>query len=989
MAKALSTKVDFSYKKNALRVTYDFECTRDIFTAAFIHDKAMSLMIFANEQFDDVSDEDLLRQIEDFAKKPSTLKFMKKSSHEEIGKHLYRYRMGDDLSLLNFRRDLTSFCSCRVLPHDMQYTDQHEFVEYGSWNGSRYDVMLAILITMIAKIKGRNLTPSDLRDMSNLIIKYDGRPYKFYEFVEKETNGLISSKELRMRHNSSIWADGHIDWAKLAKSDETSGEERLFPPALKKEMARDGMDIIIDENVADDNHREWSLEEKEHLVDYNFNDVLGTKVKSETEVVSGMLKTRDLVREMYPYTSARAVSLSDLRYVSPPERDTTAATLAGLVLIGPNKKKPQDYEAVDFTFPVPDGKGGEKNVDLWEYVKSKEKFIPNELDVFFSHFRGKDTRSHKDNNAAKYSQPINHSAVMPLPYYRDGQPTDSVITVSTGGAHSFIKAGLRLMKSHEVLAWMKASGPVTIEEKATIDVKDCIHIDWSSFYPVMASKMKMYITSDGVDRYTGIIERRITIKNALPQDYNAWTKEHVKINEDQGGLKFVLNNATGAGNQHNPYALLPVDNKTLSMRLIGNMHIWVLGQRLTQAGAFVISTNTDGLYITGISMELAKEIVDGYVKDYGMDVEPERLGRFINRDTSNRVEFNTKGERNKVGGRLRHAHKPYFTEHSLGQNIPYPLIAANAALEYMNQEDWLQKPYDPTVIRNYIQEMSKDPDLKEAWYHVYVGSGSRQLTIDGIPQQRINRLVMTETGKQFGTIQSRALTKAAFLEFYDLWYSGLSLNEIAIKLNQSHKGKFFEVDSDEAHQKMIKFNDEILQCNHQNSEVFFGKKRKKYNEEIVERQRPITKDLDVEQIYSQCEKGSKLFIQRTDIDDAQPIEIKAWSHGDKLTGYPSRIGRSLNTADELESLDLNDLDLDAYIAWAEDLLSGWKITADIPDVGMISIDDTVVENKSKKRMTKAETQIEMLKNIYLGLNTSDISGDRDEDYDEDCEDSEC
>ena len=59
---------------------------------------------------------------------------------------------------------------------------------------------------------------------------------------------------------------------------------------------------------------------------------------------------------------------------------------------------------------------------------------------------------------------------------------------------------------------------------------------------------------------------------------------------------------TGAGNQHNPYALLPVDNKTLSMRLVGNMLIWCLAQRVTQAGGYIISTNTDGIYFANISL---------------------------------------------------------------------------------------------------------------------------------------------------------------------------------------------------------------------------------------------------------------------------------------------------------------------------------------------------------------------------------------------------
>ncbi len=81
-----------------------------------------------------------------------------------------------------------------------------------------------------------------------------------------------------------------------------------------------------------------------------------------------------------------------------------------------------------------------------------------------------------------------------------------------------------------------------------------------------------------------------------------------------------MNNATGAGNQHNPYALLPVDNKTLSMRLIGNMLIWCLAQRLTQAGAYIISTNTDGIYFANMDIEESEKLIKEYVSVYGMVV---------------------------------------------------------------------------------------------------------------------------------------------------------------------------------------------------------------------------------------------------------------------------------------------------------------------------------------------------------------------------------
>src|SRR5699024_8367386 len=290
-------------------------------------------------------------------------------------------------------------------------------------------------------------------------------------------------------------------------------------------------------------------------------------------------------------------------------------------------------------------------------------------------------------------------------------------------------------------------------EKPTIDLDDIIHLDWSSFYPVMSSKLELYRSEDGVDRYTDIIEQRIAIKNSLPAGKHLYTDED-KANADlQNALKFALNNATGAGNTHKKYALLPLDNKTLSMRLIGNMLIWCLAQRFTQAGAYVIATNTDGIFLTNVSMEQAEQIARDYVEDYGMDVEPEPIDRFINRDTSQRVE-SLDGEIQGIGGMLGHGRSLKYTDAAVGRNVPYPLAVGNAVVRYMvNDRDWLTKPYDKKRMRSILMDIVSESESPEPWYHIHVGSGSTRLTVDGQRQLKINRVVLTTegTGKKLAT----------------------------------------------------------------------------------------------------------------------------------------------------------------------------------------------------------------------------------------------
>lgn len=949
--KEIYSQIDFSYLQGAVQVTYDIESLRELFTLAMINDHSMSIILFGDEQFDDMTEEDVQKQIRAFINKPDTLRYMRKQSPDEIESYVYKFNVGNEEHMKEFESLLRKMVTCKALPHDEAHANKFKFAEYRGWNSARYDLPLMVLTMLAIKRLGAEMTPSKIRDLSNLLIRFNDKPYKFAEYIEEQTKGLISAKEYSYRLNLAIWSDGHIDWAKIAKSDELDETDKLLPPALKKEMARDGMDIIIDESVAVDEARIWTQEDKDTLVDYNFNDVLGTRVKSEDPYLNTRLYTRDMIRNMYPYTSARALDASKLTRYGPSERDATAANLAGLVLIGPKRIKAVDYDGVDYTFPVPNpNKPGEMMwVDLWEFIKSKEEFIPDDLDKFFSHFRNKDTRSHKDNNAVKFSQPVTKSSTMNIPYYKDGNPTDTCCTVSMGGAHGFIMSGLRNMSPTQIAAWTRAGGPAAQTDKPTVDIKNAIHVDWSSFYPTMASKMQMYLTTEGYDRYTNIINYRIQLKQSIPYDKNDWTPDDYDKADKQEGLKFVLNNATGAANTHNPYALLPLDNKTLSMRLIGNMFIWTLAQRLTQAGAFIIATNTDGLFLCNIEMEKCEELINDYVKTYGMGVEPEPLSRFVNRDTSNRMEF-VNGHRQKVGGRLRHAHKLEFTSMSLGQNIAYPLIAANAAIEYISQdEDWLTKPYDRQRLVDYITQISQE-DHPEAWYHVYIGSSKRQLMVDGQRQQRINRVVLTKDGKELGINTLKAFKQAEYYEFIQQMQAGLEIEDMMIA------GQPIQVAGYLSTVKTL-----------QDEQFAFVSRTETRQEGVV-----YEKIIDVPEFtsyeeYSEFMKTYKLKylgIYNPKTEKYEPVE--KWTYSEKLTGYTSNRGITLNTAKELSEFDVSTLDLDAYVKWAETLLQGWKITNDIPAIGLTKCDDTVVEKaKPKTKVTKKSKAIDTIYSLYV------------------------
>ena len=953
--------VDLSYKDNATTITYDIESLPDLFSIVFIHDKAVTLLFYGDARYNHITDTQLAQTMYDYMSGRGKLDSFPTDSADELDYTVLRFTPedldNDRTRRSEFRKVMFSFVGCNPLPSDKQYHlgGDGDFVQYAGWNSSAYDLPLMQLIVLGLQSE-KVVTPADIRVMSDALIGMSVPPWRMAEELEKSLKtrfSAVTKHNVKSYAGQSAWQDGHIDWAKIAKLTEDGGGENKFPPGLKKEMARFGFDIIEDDLVKGTTENPTDQQILD-LVYYNVNDVLGTRVLGMNGKIEGLLKTRDIVRSIYPYTSARAVDFSDVAYKSPLERDCTAATLVGSVLTQSGSSKPVDNEEVSYMFPLPDGKDEDGNTiyrerDLLEFMREHEPFMHPDYYAFFDHFRGKDTRLSKDEHAVINSQPVTGKAQLNIPYYRDGKPTDSYIRVSTGGAHGSVCAGLSQMTDDEVSTWIRSDRGATDAQKPTIDLEHVHHLDWSSFYPVMASKLRLYETKDGVDRYTNIIERRFAIKRSLPADKGQWTDADREKNDVQTGLKFLLNNASGAGNTHNKYALLPVDNKTLSMRLIGNQMIWVLAQRCTQAGGFIIATNTDGIFVAGLTDEKIQQVVDDYVDLYGMPVDPEVEDRFINRDTSNRIEISN-GTIQALGGKLRHGENLHFADGSVGNNVPYPLASAHAAVRYMvDDPKWLEKKYDRERMRGILETIRRESKDMAPWYHVHVGSAANRLVVDGERMAKINRLVLTagDNAQKFWLEKKSEFTKAECRTVLHECGKGKSLSEVIESLGYTITDQSRDVNPAD-----------IRVCTKQSH----PSSRTKVAVPLPDDGHPSESVVADESAFNGWWRGSTASTIGApvtgDVDPDDPnqwLAIKVWKPG-KMTGYPSNRGAVLNTTESLEGFNLDDLDMDAYLEWAESLLDTWKVTADIPDIGVSSHDDTVSVKKEGETKKSGKKQ---------------------------------
>lgn len=983
----MANTITFDYKKEARRVYYDIESLPSLFTCTFFDGKVATLWFFGSHVYDDVTDDEISNAFASYMKDEYHRIALGLKNDDKCNIVLNRFYVGNKNDTGRLRIEIAKMLSCQALSTDVN----KGFTEYASWNGFNYDLPMMVLIKHVMGnvYDGHEFEPYDIRRLSDTMVQYDGNFRQIGAYLHDKfglNDGMyVEPSSFKLEMNTALWYDGHIDIAKILKTTNEDGEEAKFPPGLKLQKARRGGDIMADDEVAhSEKDRVLSKEGLFDFLKYNLDDVAYTRWEGETKDATDRLNVRDIVREMYPYTSARATKNSDLQYKQPLERDCTEASLSARALRGENLVKMVDYDGVDYTFPVPDGNGGFKNVDYLDYIMETEEYVPNDFYRFFDFWRGVDNRTWEGLKAAKRravklkvcsvrkstSGEGKGGATLNIPYYRksdDGKyiPIDSYIRVSTGGAHGSLFSGLHKLDEKQAHEWSMVDKDLKGKEKnehiPTLDLLNVVHADATSFYPYLCKKKQVFIGADGIDRYSLMYDRRVEIKEQLSKypDTTLWTPEQISMNNSQKGLKMQLNAPTGKANSHSEYAMLPLDNKILSMRLIGNMTIWLIAQRMVYAGGYIVSTNTDGIYVANISMERAQEVLDDITRLYGIPVEPELMERFINRDVSNRFELmpdhspdGHKWKVNKIGGTFRSANKLVFNDTEHGHSVTYPLAVGNAVVRYMvEDEDWLKKPYDKQRMVNIYNDI-KENSTAIAWCQIYNGTRARHLLIDGKSEQKVSRVVLTTDGCE---ILETAVRTIDLTSAFNIW-------NMCCKSKKGTRLKDIESLYD------IHFSDECrnVLCSDVKF-VFYKAPESKRYDAIFKMPKQPTGVFESKKEFDAWRKADSIFVNAMAYRDTNGNFqlIKVWKEK-VVSGYPTGAkGRVLNLAKELNDFDLNTLDDAAYMEWIESELSRWKVGANLTKNGeleMITFNDDLVDTTIK--LTKAEQSYKIISDMY-------------------------
>lgn len=175
---------------------------------------------------------------------------------------------------------------------------------------------------------------------------------------------------------------------------------------------------------------------------------------------------------------------------------------------------------------------------------------------------------------------------------------------------------------------------------AMTSIDDVMHEDFTSYYPLMLTNMAAFTNPDleetgTKDRYRDMFHQKERYgKLRKDQTLSADERDYYSVMRE--GVKLGLNSASGAADSVFQQKIL-MNNTIISMRLIGQLLTWWVGQSQAFIGARVTSTNTDGIYAT-LDIDTVTRTLETLAPVINVDIEPEPM-TLVSKDSNNRIEF--------------------------------------------------------------------------------------------------------------------------------------------------------------------------------------------------------------------------------------------------------------------------------------------------------------------------------------------------------------
>lgn len=244
-----------------------------------------------------------------------------------------------------------------------------------------------------------------------------------------------------------------------------------------------------------------------------------------------------------------------------------------------------------------------------------------------------------------------------------------------------------ISKKKPLLFKEKANGSFELNKKYTFtSAAACNHEDFTSYYPNLLIMMLAFLNEGlGYDRYAEIFENKQKY-GKLMKDKSLSDEERYHYDILRNGTKLILNSASGAADAAF-FTPIRMNNQIMSMRIIGQLFTWRIGQAQTYEGAKIISTNTDGLFSVFEPVQNAK-ILAREAANINVEIEPEPC-YLVSKDSNNRIEINESGKIITASGSIACYKGPNPTK-----SLAHAAIIDWALCEYFRNVDNIHRDAD-------------------------------------------------------------------------------------------------------------------------------------------------------------------------------------------------------------------------------------------------------------------------------------------------------
>lgn len=231
------------------------------------------------------------------------------------------------------------------------------------------------------------------------------------------------------------------------------------------------------------------------------------------------------------------------------------------------------------------------------------------------------------------------------------------------------------------------------------------HEDFTSYYPCLLMNLQAYVNEAlGEDRYVQQFENKGKY-GKLMKDKSLSEAERDFYATLREGTKLILNSASGASDTTYDNNIR-MNNVIITMRILGQLFTWRIGQAQTLEGFKITSTNTDGLYAVcdENTRPRCREILERESKSINVGIEPEEM-RLISKDANNRIEISLDGKLLSASGGDTACHKGPMPTKALS----HPALIDALMVRYLMKHG-VNKPFDVIAAAEILDKMKEEND---------------------------------------------------------------------------------------------------------------------------------------------------------------------------------------------------------------------------------------------------------------------------------------